>query len=81
MASFDAPHSKIVLRSVQIASAASGSGVTATLGLTAYVVSDPAVAPPVKPASDSRRRVSMPKVSRPVIYTALAAVAAYARRS
>lgn len=39
MSSLDAPGSKVVLRSVQIDSSATGSGVTATLGLTAYVVS------------------------------------------
>ena len=46
MNSLDAPGSRVVLRSAQIASSATGTGVTATLGLTAYVVSDPAVATP-----------------------------------
>lgn len=46
MASLDVPKSKIVLRSAQIAASPSGNGVTATLGLTAYVVSDPDIAVP-----------------------------------
>lgn len=47
MASLDAPSSKVVLRSAQIGSAATGSGVTATLGLTAYILT----APPTDPAA------------------------------
>jgi Tfp pilus assembly protein PilO len=45
MESLDAPDSKIVLRSAEIASSAAGSGVTATLGLTVYVVSDATIGP------------------------------------
>jgi hypothetical protein len=48
MSSLDAPSSKVVLRSVQIASSATGTGVTATLGLSTYFLSDPALAPPPK---------------------------------
>lgn len=40
MASLDAPGSKLVLRSAQISSAATGSGVTATLGLSAYILTN-----------------------------------------
>lgn len=49
--SLDAPDSRVVLRSAQIASAATGSGVTATLGLSAYVLTDqPTVPKPSKAA-------------------------------
>jgi len=50
LGALDAPGSKIVLRSVQIApAAAAANAVTATLGLSAFVVSDPALLPPPTP--------------------------------
>lgn len=52
MAALDARGSKVVLRGVQIASSQeAGNGVTATLGLSAFVAADPDLAPvPAAPA-------------------------------
>jgi Tfp pilus assembly protein PilO len=54
MSSLDTPHTKIVLTSAQIsASQANSNGITATLGLTAYLVTDPSILP--IPAKETKR--------------------------
>ena len=64
MAAMDAPGSKLVLNSAQIASSATGSGVTATLGLTAYVLSDGGDAPSVRVKTPSAGRAGLPRKAR-----------------
>jgi hypothetical protein len=73
MESLDASGTRIVLRSAQIGSAATGSGVTATLGLTAYVLTSPPAAPaapaartpaaaaPASPVAHGPAATSLPK--------------------
>ncbi|MBV9851448.1 MAG: hypothetical protein JO250_17405 [Armatimonadetes bacterium] len=51
MAALDAPQSRLALRSVEVASSEETSDVvTATLGLSAYMASGPALMPPAAPA-------------------------------
>ena len=55
MGALDAGRSRVVLRAVQVASSEETSDVvTATLGLSAYIASDPALLPPPAPAKHGR---------------------------